>query len=143
MRIETHVFHYLATSVRVVDGDTVKFHVDQGLGNYRQETIRLTGVDAPELGKSNYLAAKEFVHQWLYEESSLWWDWVRESNLGRRKNVFPDYSFVLYTDKADSFGRWVAVVHSRATSRVLNDDLLAAGLAVKYVSKSVAEGNSE
>lgn len=40
---------YPARLVRVVDGDTVDLMVDQGFRSYRQERVRLIGVNTPEI----------------------------------------------------------------------------------------------
>lgn len=42
------MWHYYATLVRVVDGDTVDLDVDLGFHIKIRERFRLTGIDAPE-----------------------------------------------------------------------------------------------
>jgi micrococcal nuclease len=45
----SHLYVYRAELVRVVDGDTVELHVDLGFKVAQRMTIRLAGLDAPEL----------------------------------------------------------------------------------------------
>lgn len=42
-------WEYRAVVDRIVDGDTLYVFIDQGLNNYAYESIRLQGVNAPEL----------------------------------------------------------------------------------------------
>lgn len=42
-------YTYRASSVRVIDGDTLVLDIDLGLSVTRRETVRLLGVNAPEV----------------------------------------------------------------------------------------------
>jgi endonuclease YncB( thermonuclease family) len=46
---DAHLYHYAATCLRVVDGDTFVALVDCGFGVRREIHVRITGYDAPEL----------------------------------------------------------------------------------------------
>ena len=58
---------YRAYGLRAVDGDTIAVVVDMGLSIYREETVRVAGVNTPELHASDpviraqAIAAKAFT----------------------------------------------------------------------------------
>jgi endonuclease YncB( thermonuclease family) len=56
---DAHLYHYAATCLRVVDGDTFVALVDCGFGVRRQLTVRITGYDAPELHGATAAAGQE------------------------------------------------------------------------------------
>jgi endonuclease YncB( thermonuclease family) len=53
--------HYRATVTSVVDGDTFEADVDLGFGLTAFQVFRLRGVDAPEMGTEEGIAAKNFL----------------------------------------------------------------------------------
>jgi micrococcal nuclease len=115
------MYTYLATLVRIVDGDTVDLMIDQGFGNYHKERFRVIGVDAPEEGKPGYRDAISFVEDWFL---------IHEPLLTVRT----------VKDKKEKYGRYLAEIsaHRRnarevATADVLSQDLLASGHAEPYV----------
>lgn len=107
--------------VRVVDGDTVWVEVVLDCG-FRvrithQVKIRLDGINAPEMNTSEDKAAKAFIEDWF----------ARHQVDG----------IVLYTRKhPEKYGRWLGRFES--AGRVLNDELVAAGLANPYTGKRAA-----
>ncbi len=65
---EAHMYHYRAETLSVVDGDTVRFRLDLGDSTYRKRSVRLLGVNAPEVvGETREagLAAKEYLERLL------------------------------------------------------------------------------
>lgn len=85
---------YRAVCLRVIDGDTYDFMVDLGFYTYAYITVRLAGVDTPEINtkdsaeKLRGLAAKAFATELLLGKPCM-----------------------LYTEKdAETFGRFVASV---------------------------------
>jgi Prasinovirus endonuclease len=101
----------------VVDGDTLNLYVDKGIDEYRKLTVRLYGVNAPELSTQAGKDAKAWVISWFEQHC-------------------PDGLFVLGTikDNRDKYGRYLANIYA-ADGAVLNDDLVAAGQAVPYFPK--------
>ncbi len=82
------LFVFSARLLRVKDGDTPDVMVDQGFDTWRKMTVRLRGVNTPELhGPKHELAlqGKEFL----------------QNTLG------PLDRFILITYKTDSFGRFI------------------------------------
>ena len=64
--IENFVWRVPATVVRVVDGDTIEVHLDQGWRVYRNaEHIRVNGINAPERNTRAGKAAKAFAESLL------------------------------------------------------------------------------
>lgn len=111
------------TDRKVVDGDTIDFQVDLGFRMTTEQRFRLLGVDTPELRsrdikeRSAAREAKRFVEEWLVDHKSH-----------AAEERFP---WLLQTRKADSFGRWLAVVHC-GEGHSLTQDLLDNGHAVEY-----------
>lgn len=54
----SYLYTYRAQSVRVLDGDTVELLVDLGFRVFHRLTIRLAGIDAPELPTPHGYAAR-------------------------------------------------------------------------------------
>src|SRR5688572_30407267 len=46
--LESRLYTYRATCLKVVDGDTLDLDIDQGLHQHAHERVRLYGIDAPE-----------------------------------------------------------------------------------------------
>jgi micrococcal nuclease len=88
------MYEYKATLRRVVDGDTVDFDVDLGFYMTAALRFRILGVDTPELrGGTSTTKAKAKISRAFVEEQ-----------LERATAIR------IYTEKADSFGRWLARV---------------------------------
>lgn len=115
---EAEWFTYQCHVSRVVDGDTLDLVVDMGFRTRRTIRVRLGGLDTSEIfgvsrdseEHADGLTHREFVS-----------DWVRN----------PDYTaghewpFVVTTaPKTGKYGRYVAVIWSKATGDVLNEDLV-------------------
>lgn len=96
-----------ATPISVHDGDTFKANVYIWPRLTAQESIRVQGVDTPELKgetKTAALEAKKFTEAWLQ-----------------------DTDVILYTCGDRSFERLVAKVTRSRDNAVLADDLVKAG----------------
>jgi len=115
---ERELHNYVGVVERVVDGDTIEVRIDLGFDVWRVETIRLRGVDTPELGSAEGRQAKKFVEQRLQ-----------------------DAPFVgLRTYKTDKYARYIGDVfyHTEKTSSAktfergvfLNQELIDEGVAV-------------
>lgn len=101
---------YPATMQRVVDGDTMVLQVALGLGVSRTVTIRLLGIDTPELRLEERpagLRAKAFVESWS----------------ARYENAV-----ILRTDgKLGKYGRLLAMVCPPDGGECLTEALIAGG----------------
>jgi endonuclease YncB( thermonuclease family) len=98
----------------VVDGDTVYVNVDMGLTIYHTITLRLYGVNAPEMSTAAGKTAKQWVIDWF-------------------KTHVPFGVFTLQTrrDKTEKFGRFLATIVAPDGAN-LNEDLVASDNAVPY-----------
>jgi predicted nuclease of restriction endonuclease-like (RecB) superfamily len=109
--------NYVGVVERVVDGDTLEVRIDLGFDVWRVETIRLRGIDTPELGSQPGRQAKKFVAERLEEAPFVG----------------------LKTYKTDKYARYIADVfyHTEKTSPskalelgvFLNQELLDYGFA--------------
>jgi micrococcal nuclease len=88
-------YAYRATVVRVIDGDTLVVHIDQGFHDWKHDQhLRLFGVDAPKLATAAGRAAADYVRRLLPAGAQV---------------VVRPHRDVL-GDDVSSFERWVAEV---------------------------------
>lgn len=109
------MYEYSCTVVRVVDGDTLHLDVDLGCDVHTLMTIRLAGLDAPEISTEAGKDARDYVEAWV-------------ASFG----VAP---LVLRTvkDRREKYGRYLGALYGPSgTELSLNAELLANGLAVPY-----------
>lgn len=109
--------------VSVHDGDTITVTTDLGRRLSITETIRLYGVNSPELstGEPGQVATK-FVKDWFFSYGN-------------------DVVLCTRKDKKDKYGRLLATVFVMAGDlfKCLNTDLVGSGNAVPYLVKSEAD----
>jgi len=116
-------FTYRARVDRVIDGDTLVMQIDLGFHMTAKVSVRLLGVDTPELrggteeSKQRARDAKSFVSLWCNEAMA---------------HAVPadEWPFVVTTAKGDSFGRWLGRVYVVRTGEELSQALLDNGHAV-------------
>ena len=84
------LYHYRAEVLRVVDGDTFEAMVDRGDSIWSKKTVRILGIDAPEM-KGPSKAAGHQARNFLA---------LHLASFGNR--------LIIKTQKADSFGRSLA-----------------------------------
>jgi endonuclease YncB( thermonuclease family) len=111
---ESALFTYEAKVEKVVDGDTFKVRFDQGFGFERTETLRLRGLDCPELSTKQGAAAKIFVQSYIKEAAQI----------------------IVRSSRDDKYGRYLADIYlpSREDGGedvYLNNLLLEKGFAVR------------
>lgn len=105
------MYEYRADVIKVIDGDTVHVRVDLGFDVSIFETIRLTGVNAPERGKPGGAEATE---------------WLRSKILNTTVRL------VTVKDRREKYGRYLATIYLPGEQTSVNDQLIAAGHAVAY-----------
>lgn len=105
------MYEYQAKVVRVVDADTVWFDVDLGFDVRRKDSFRLYGINAPELGTPEGVAAKDWLVARLPVESVV--------------------HITTNKDKREKYGRYLATIFVGGIN--LNEALVAAGHAVPYM----------
>jgi micrococcal nuclease len=104
------MYQYRARLIRVVDADTLQLAIDLGFSVSVEQTVRLTGLDAPEKHTPAGAAATAFTAAWLAGHPG---------------------PYLLETTKREKYGRYLGTVRS-ADGACLNADLIAAGHAVPY-----------
>lgn len=103
---------------KTVDGDTAHLVIDLGWYIYAEHTIRLLGVDTPELRGVDRLAGLES------KAFSEFWFKTHQHDL--------DWPLLIRSEKADSFGRFLADVQCSVDNENLAEILLDKGLAKEY-----------
>ena len=108
------MYHYDATLVRVIDGDTIEVVVDLGFHVAVRQTVRLAGINCAERYSDAGRAATKAVEDWFAHEGSR---------------------CVIKTRKAEGdtekYGRYLAEVVSRHGADLVAD-LIAGGHAVRW-----------
>ena len=112
--VEPTVYERIATVLRVVDGDTLHVAADLGLDVVANVTVRLYGINAPEMSTDVGKAAKVFVEAWV-------------------KDRGPVFALRTVKDKREKYGRYLADLVPADGSPTLCAALLASGHAVYYV----------
>lgn len=113
---------------QVFDGDTVRLVIDLGYRDYQEHSIRLSGVSANDLhrgveqDKQKGRECRNYVIKWFQRHSTVC-------------GTAEKWPFVVVTEKSDSFGRYLGVVYCME-GHVLNQDVLASGLAEQYQKRS-------
>jgi len=105
------MYEYAARAIRVVDGDTLDLDVDLGFDVHVRQRVRLLGINCSEHGTIAGDDATAFTKEWVQQHG-------------------PDLTVRTVRDKREKYGRLLATVV--AASRILNNDLVQAGLAVDY-----------
>lgn len=118
------MFEYYAKVLRVVDGDTLEVSIDVGFNVHVHECVRLLGINTPEISgakakdpavKTAGLASKAFVESWVASTKGE----VILSSYDAKKL------------KQEKYGRWLAELRSTTDGSVLNNLLVAQGLATE------------
>lgn len=109
------MYEYRATLIKVHDGDTFHCDVDCGFDLRLKMTVRLFGVNAPELVTAAGKKATAWVQAWFTDHCR-------------------DGTFTLRTekDRREKYGRYLGTVIAKDGS-VLNGDIVASGNAVVYL----------
>lgn len=99
----------------IVDGDTLHCGIDLGCDVANFQTIRLYGINCPEMSTDEGKVAKRFAQDWCLQHC-------------------PEGKFVLHTvkDKREKYGRYLGVIYAY-DGACLNDDLVTSGNAVVYM----------
>ena len=109
------MYEYEIKVQKVIDGDTIDVLFDVGFSMFREERVRLAGIDTPETAtkdkreKAFGTEAKVFVGEWLRGKKNL-----------RAK-----------TTKDDKSGRILAHIYDEE-GKCLNEEMVARGYAWKY-----------
>ncbi len=64
-------FTYRASIEKIIDGDTLKVNFDIGFKTHLSHTLRLRGIDCPEMSTKEGAAAKIFVQSYIKEAQTI------------------------------------------------------------------------
>ena len=112
------LYHYKATVIRVVDGDTVWLRIDRGFREYFETSCRLYGINAPELSTG---APGQDAKGWLMERLA-------------GKTLY------IVSNKLDKYGRPLVTLYEPEVDTAsfelsINQQMLDLNLAVAYAEK--------
>lgn len=116
---------YRAYATRVIDGDTVELEIDLGLRVTVTQTVRVAGINAPEVTTTAGRTAQAAVNVWM--GLALIPDGANAKWPLTITTAKPD-------GNGDKYGRWLASI-SRADGRDLATDMIAAGHAIAWDGK--------
>ncbi len=77
------LFTFQAYVEKILDGDTLKVRFDLGFNTWMRETLRLRGLDAPEMSTKEGVAAKTFVQSYIKEADRIIVRSTRDDKYGR------------------------------------------------------------
>lgn len=110
------MFEYRCTVGKVVDGDTLRLVIDLGCDVTTRMTVRLAGVDTPELGTVDGATAKTLATEWVSQATGL--------------------TLATLKDKREKYGRYLGVLMRTGDDESLNSYLLRVGYATPYTGGS-------
>lgn len=100
------LFTYTGSVIRVIDGDTFVASIDLGFGFTTVQTLRLRGLDAPEIISSEGREAKEFLEDKLGLSKA-----ISESEIASlRAPRVARNDILIRTSKSDKYDRYLADV---------------------------------
>ncbi len=80
---ENDLYTYEAIVEKIIDGDTLKVRVDLGFDTWKDETLRLRGIDCPEVDTPEGQAAKTFVQSYIKQADRILIRSSRDDKYGR------------------------------------------------------------
>ncbi len=80
---EKDLYTYEAIVEKIIDGDTFKVRIDLGFDTWKDETLRLRGIDCPEIDTPEGQAAKTFVQSYIKQADRILVQSSRDDKYGR------------------------------------------------------------
>lgn len=106
--------------VSIYDGDTMKVVIDTGFNIYTRQTLRLYGINAPEMRGSEKAKGADSR------------DWLRNRVYNAMSNNIP-VTIKTIKDKRGKYGRLLAEVFIEGDDTSLNEQMVNEGLAKEYM----------
>lgn len=107
---DDQLWHYRADVERVIDGDTLIVRIDLGFSTFSEATIRVEGINAPELSTPEGVTARNAAVDFF---SSLKGEWPLRVHTSRVRGdahetqSFARYVAVVETADGVNFGGWM------------------------------------
>lgn len=105
------MYEYRARAIRVLDGDTIHAELDLGLDVRIRLTLRLHGIDAPELREEGGHEARDYLNAALLGVDT--------------------FTVRTVKDRREKYGRYLADIF--VADRHINANMVTLGLAAPYV----------
>ncbi|MFH0986102.1 MAG: DUF1016 N-terminal domain-containing protein [Candidatus Omnitrophota bacterium] len=135
-RTADDLYTYRASIIEVLDGDTVNAVVDLGFGVRSVQTLRLRGIDAPEMVSKEGKEAKAFLEKMLKGATSQGPRDTKDSATGQEPRttektwvVERGTEVLVKTSKSDKYDRYLADVF--IDGLYVNQKLVEGGFAVR------------
>ena len=120
------IYIYKAELIRVVDGDTVELMIDLGFSQFTKQTMRLYGIDAPEMNTAEGKEAKAWLREVLQPLEAIYVETLQHKTKAKR----------------DKYGRFLAVLYGDLGD--LRANLPPKTLAVESINaKMITEGHAK
>ncbi len=119
------LFTYTADIYEVLDGDTVNAVVDLGFNIFTQQTLRLRGIDAPELMTADGREAKEALEKMIAESPKLR---AKSKNSLSSSHLALSSPVLIRTTKSDKYDRYLVDIWNG--DLYINQELVNQGHAV-------------
>jgi len=106
--------------VSIYDGDTMKVILDLGFSITSKQTLRLYGINAPEMrgdNKANGIISRDWLRRKIY------------NHIDNGGNI----SVKTIKDKNGKYGRLLAKVYLDNENISLNEQMINEGLAIEYM----------
>ncbi len=94
------MYEYTGNVIHVVDGDTLHVCLDLGFDTYRNCTVRLLGINTPEMSTPEGPVAKRVTEDWL----------VAQAPVGTVDTHMIPVKVRTIKDKKEKYGRYLAVI---------------------------------
>jgi micrococcal nuclease len=116
------VYEYKCRVIKVIDGDTVDAEVDLGFRVTMQMRFRLAGIDAPEMGTAQGLAAKQQLIALFSDAASL----------ADAFGMFSPLTVSTQKDKQEKYGRYLGTFFQNGISMSINQQMIDKGMAKEW-----------
>jgi micrococcal nuclease len=115
------LFEYAAEVVRAIDGDTIVADIDLGFSVTIRQTLRLYGINAPEI-RGSHLTPEQKEKGWLATQHLCWL-------LDHKRPIIVR----TIKDRTEKYGRYLAVLYGKDSEGLvdLNQQMIRDGYAVK------------
>jgi len=113
------IYQYRASVLSVVDGDTIWVQIDLGFDAYQNMSLRLAGINTPEMSTPEGRAAR---------------DW-----LVARLEPFEEIIIETIKDRKEKYGRYLAYIILNDVN--INEEMLTLGVAKPYAAPSRSEAD--
>jgi micrococcal nuclease len=120
------IYIYKAELIRVIDGDTVELMIDQGFSNFTKQTMRLYGIDAPEMNTLAGKAAKAWLWEALQPLEAIYVQTIQLETKAKR-DKYGRFLAVLFDDTSDMQAS--GPTNTRVSPSSINAKMIAEGHA--------------